>query len=248
MDEFRDILPSSTPPPEDLIWHCKVHGDLEPVQLVKGGKWFVRRCKCFWEGVSTQEQLQTYIHANQVRNTYTWLGARFDDSEMSERTFSTFDKTRQYEAFTAAQEFASLPHGSLILHGDYGTGKTHLLAAICNEVAFRQTWCLFTTASKFFRALEARIGEKHEYYSLVDQAKRAPVLAIDDIDKAKPSEFRQEIWFDIVDTRVNKRLPIALSTNRLAELPGIIGGAVSDRLTISQVEVRMVGKSYRREL
>ena len=39
------------------------------------------------------------------------------------------------------------PQGTLVLYGSYGTGKTHLLAAIANAVASRGQTCRFASTT-----------------------------------------------------------------------------------------------------
>lgn len=146
--------------------------------------------------------------------------------------------------------FANDPFGVLVLHGTYGTGKTHLLAAVGNKVLRNKKpmESLFTTSPKLFGAIQDRIQRGEEYYSLIDSAVRTPLLIIDDIDKAKWTEFREEIYFSIIDDRIKDRKPIAISTNRLDELASFVGGAVCSRLKTCQIEAEMIGIDYREEI
>jgi DNA replication protein DnaC len=71
---------------------------------------------------------------------------------------------------------------------------------------------------------------------------------IDDVEKAKHSEFTEEVYFEIVDERTKAGRPIAISTNRLGDLEQYVGGAVCSRLSIGQIAVEMMGADYRLEL
>jgi len=188
-----------------------------------------------------QERLE--YAANQ---TYNWLGSRWSETPLRKKTFENFRAEQQPDAYDMARDFAASPHGTFILHGTYGTGKTHLLAAICNEALFTHDMqSLFTTSTKLFAAIQQKIGNREDHYALVERAVKTPMLILDDIDKAKWSEFREEIYFAIIDERVKRELPIALSTNRLDELDSFVGGAVFSRLKIGQVAIAMVGRDYR---
>lgn len=182
------------------------------------------------------------------RRAFSWLGGRFSLRDLTEKTFANFDTSRQPQALEMVQVFADTLTGSCILHGAFGTGKTHLLAGLCNDLLSRQIACLFTTAPNLFAAIQSYIANSEDYSHLIDKAIRAPLLIIDDVDKAKRSDFREEIYFEIIDARVNAHRPIALSTNRLSELDQFMGGACVSRLAIGQIAIEMTGTDYRMEL
>ena len=52
---------------------------------------------------------------------------------------------------------------------------------------------------------------------------------IDDIDKAKHNDFREEIYFSSIDARTNAELPTAISTNRIDDIADYVGGVVCSR-------------------
>ncbi len=180
--------------------------------------------------------------------TFSWLGDRWDDSALLEKTLDTFDQRTQQPAYQAILNFILDMRGTLVLHGTYGTGKTHLLAALCNEIRKIERSSLFVTAPKLFSAIQTRIAIHEDYSSIITSAMKTNLLVIDDIDKAKHSEFREEIYFEIVDERVKAGRPIAISTNRLDELENYVGGAVCSRLKVGQIEIPMVGIDYRETL
>lgn len=194
-----------------------------------------------------QEEHRYWLNQNE-RQAFSWLGGRWTDTELRQVRFESFDVNRQQEAYDAVQMFRELLSGTLILYGPYGTGKTHLLAALCNSLLDLEIASRFVTAPNLFAAITGRMSNREEYDDLLFQAIRTPLLVIDDIDKAKHSDFREEIYFDIIDGRVKRKLPIALSTNRLSELESFVGGACLSRLSIKQLAVEMTGSDYRTEL
>ncbi len=90
------------------------------------------------------------VEMEQVHATYGWLGYGLSDTILVEKTFKTFDVLRQRDAYQATLSFVDLMTGTFILHGSYGTGKTHLLAALTNELRIRGTRCRFCTAPRLF--------------------------------------------------------------------------------------------------
>lgn len=226
-------------------------GIIEP--RIFEGKVFQRSCPCedaAWRAYRQQEERQQWL-STQIEQTYGWLGSRWADTSLVSKTFDNFNKTRQPLAYEMVQEWAETLAGTLVLHGTFGTGKTHLLAALCNHLRTRlanPSVSLFVTAPKLFNAIQERIGYNESYSSLLLRAIRTPLLVIDDIDKAKRSDFREEIYFEIIDERSKEGRPIAISTNRLSDLETFIGGACASRLSIGQVEIEMTGEDYRKEL
>lgn len=232
---------------EEVRWACPTCGVIEPRQIKYNGRWIRNACACEIATRKAQEAAERrYQEIKTIEKaTYTWLGGQWSDMALSTKTFENFQAERQQEGFDLAQLFAKETQGTLILHGSYGTGKTHLLAAICNDMRLHLKESRFTTAPKLFKAIQERIQFDESYTQLIRHAISTPLLVIDDIDKAKHSEFREEIYFEIIDERTKAGKPIAISTNRLDDLALFVGGAVCSRLLIGQIAVPMNGADYR---
>jgi DNA replication protein DnaC len=195
-----------------------------------------------------EERRQEWV-GMQASRIYSWLGSRWSDPSLAKKTFENFDAARQPEAYRLTQSYAANPDGTLVLYGTFGTGKTHLLAAVCNEAIMKHgKTSLFATSPELFGAIQQKIAHNEDYYELVERAIKTPLLVIDDIDKSKWSEFREEIYFAIIDKRTKRELPTAISTNRLDQLASFVGGAVCSRLQIGQIAIPMDGEDYREEL
>jgi DNA replication protein DnaC len=184
----------------------------------------------------------------QKRRTFSWLGERWEDRALLEKTLANFDSRPQSQAYQAVQDFIMEMRGNLVLHGTWGTGKTHLLAAICNEVRQLERSSLFVSVLKLFWAIQGKIANHEDYTQILTSAIQTNLLVLDDVDKAEYSKFRGEIYFQIVDERVKAGRPIAISTNRLDELEKYVGGAVCSRLKVGQIDVPMIGIDYRETL
>jgi DNA replication protein DnaC len=236
---------------EDAAWTCPTCGMTPPArrQSMFGETRYVRTpCACqvaAYERRCHAEMLAARS-ATYGAACYTWLGERWEDRALASKTFASFDRARQPDAYETTQLFLSDLKGSLVLHGSFGTGKTHLLAALCNAaVAEQHRSALFTTAPKLFSCIQDCIQAKDPYAPLIARAFRTSLLVIDDIDKAKHSDFREEIYFEIIDERVKAGRPTAISTNRLESLADYVGGAVCSRLKVGQLDALMIGADYR---
>lgn len=240
--------------PLKATWECPTCGPIEPHRFeVEGVAHYGRRqmCPCQQKAKERKEKELQRLQwvESQSKHTYSWLGGRWADTSLRQKTFENFDASKQPEAYELARIFASKPQGNLALYGGFGTGKTHILGAICNEALAKYgITSLFATAPDLFGAIQQRINHNEDYYDLVDRSTRTALLVIDDIDKSKWSEFREEIYFAIIDRRTKRGLPTAISTNRLDELASFVGGAVCSRLQIGQIPIPMVGDDYREEL
>ncbi|HZU00869.1 MAG TPA: ATP-binding protein [Ktedonobacteraceae bacterium] len=239
--------------PEEAVWTCETCGEVQPRFLSSINRYMRGTCACERARIEQereQERLARYkaMEAENRRYTYGWLGSRWSDEDLAAKTFANFDVLKQPRAYEAVMAFADIMKGTLVLYGPYGTGKTHMLAALCQEMKSREVRTRFTTSPKLFAAIQFCIGHDEDYTNLIQKAIQTPLLVIDDVDKAKWTEFREEIYFEIIDSRVNADKPIALSTNRLDDLEKYVGGACKSRLQIGQIAVEMTGDDYRKEL
>ena len=163
-------------------------------------------------------------------------------------TFATFRRERQPAAFDLAQAFASRPAGVLAFYGDFGTGKTHLLAAVTNAHIASGKTCLFASVVSLFDAIGERLEQRQDYQDLLRRAIQTPLLVLDDIDKLKPSEFREETLYKLLNGRCTAGLPLAISSNSTpAELERWVGKAGRSRLMQGLIPVPMNGPDYRME-
>lgn len=257
LGSMLEMKSPTTPEPIDLIWTCPKCGILQPLAL-PSGRWIKRSCQCQIQARKDYlkaAEHQEWLEGARIRCFGGWLGDRYVDedviAEMCGKTFETFDPVRQSEAYEAAWSYAQNPVGNLLLCGSYGTGKTHLEAAICN---YRRENCdktsLFTSAPQFFRAYSDAMNapDKTKSIMLIDQAIATPLLVLDDIDKARPTEFRMDTYFEILDERYKAKRPTILSTNREENLADFLGEAVANsRLMRKMMVVEMSGEDYRLE-
>lgn len=145
------------------------------------------------------------------------------------------------EKVQKAKEFAGDPHGGLYICGSFGTGKTWLAAAIGNAVARQVKIVRFGTFSGIAEKLID--AQKHDEYSEKWEryVYKPDLLIVDDIGKEKPTDWKLQTLFRLIDERGGACLPIVLTSNyNLGQLcerispegdDGITAGAIRDRLS-----------------
>jgi DNA replication protein DnaC len=119
-------------------------------------------------------------------------------------------------------------------HNNFSLGKTHLQVAAAKELIQRGNSVLIVSDVVFMEDLSKARGygdEGEEINRLLGAAIKVNVLVWDDIGKAKVSEFRRDMYYQIINERYRARKPILFSSNEDMEtLTERIGDAAASRL------------------
>jgi DNA replication protein DnaC len=154
------------------------------------------------------------------------------------KTFETFDCARSESARNACailREFADNPEGWVLLHGNRGTGKTHLLAAVANALMARgdgQYMPLYVVVPDFLEYLRAgydsdKLSESASWR--MADARECPVLLLDDLGVEKRSPWSDEQMYQLLNHRYNEGLPTVIASNvMLDELEPRIASRIQD--------------------
>jgi DNA replication protein DnaC len=147
----------------------------------------------------------------------------------------------------------------LVLHGEYGTGKSHLAAAVVRffvEEGDRK--CFFRVWTRYINRIQATMDKTrhtddefgHETQAdILAELTRGHVVTIDDIDKQPATEWTRSKLFDVINTRYNKMAPTVLTFNTAIgdrKIEDYIGRAVLDRIMQHAYDIiEFDGPSYR---
>lgn len=108
------------------------------------------------------------------------------------------------------------PSGSFALHGDFSSGKTHLLVAQYRHVALAGEPCALRSSKQLVDELK-RAELDPEYASPVLRAVNlGPSFHLfwDDMEKAPArTDFRQEAIWDLLDTIARRKLRLSVTSN-----------------------------------
>ena len=146
------------------------------------------------------------------------LGERFKS-----RTFETYkvDKNNQYAFGTCkkyAEQFKDLKNKGigLSLVGNYGTGKTHLAAAITHKIIYQGYQPIFGTLISLLGKVKASYSDpyaKENEDTIINKYINCDLLIIDDLGKEKPSEWILEKLYYIINCRYENLKPIIITSN-----------------------------------
>jgi len=161
---------------------------------------------------------------------YRRAGISQDQSDLSSlslhihQTFENFDPRkgelpREQEenlkrAFDIARAFAGAPHDWLVLTGIYGSGKTHLAAAIANYHMAQGHSALFIVVPDLLDHLRATFNPQSTvtFFQQFEGVRRAPLLILDDLGTESATPWAREKLYQVFDYRYNARLPTVITT------------------------------------
>lgn len=171
-------------------------------------------------------------------------------SELSHLTFENFKPRgrvglRDREAgsletaYNQAQFFSSHLKGWLLIFGNYGSGKTHLAAAIANFAVSMGVPTLFVTVPDLLDSLRASYNDPDATFEgRFEEIRSAPLLVLDDFGTQNATPWAQEKLFQILNYRYINRLPLVVTTNLpLEEIEPRIASRLEDPELVTQVTI-----------
>ena len=145
---------------------------------------------------------------------------------MASKTFGSFeDRTHEglppeesksiQKALKAAHAFAEKPKGWLVLIGGYGSGKTHLAAAIANYRAGLGDPPLFVMVPDLLDHLRATFSPHSNvaFDRRFDEIRMAPLLVLDDLGTQSMTPWVKEKLYQLFNYRYNAELPTVITTS-----------------------------------
>ena len=153
-----------------------------------------------------------------LKNVYSYKMPK----EISEASFKKIykDDSNRLEAIKYLKNFydhyskVSKVKG-LYLYGNFGCGKTYLIAALFNELAKKNVHSTIIYFPEFLRSLKASFNSiENDYNERFDLVKEAPLLLLDDIGAEKLTDWaRDEVLGVILQYRMEEHLPTFLTSN-----------------------------------
>jgi hypothetical protein len=108
------------------------------------------------------------------------------------------------------------PHTWALFTGDYGRGKTHVLAGLVNGCRLAGTWALYTSTEAILERLRRTYDPQASAESTEDVRRRfedVPVLVVDELDRVKWTDWAGEKLVAILNARYLQRRATWFASN-----------------------------------
>jgi DNA replication protein DnaC len=149
-------------------------------------------------------------------------------ADYRDMTFDSFDtrsnaapEDRQNldKALAVARSYAAQPEDWLVFMGAFGSGKTHLAAAIANEWQQRGGEAMFVTVPDLLDYLRMTYnpGTTSTFEGRFQMVRNVSLLVLDDLGTESATPWAKEKLFQIVNYRYVARLPTVVTTARPVE-------------------------------
>ncbi|MCE5282087.1 MAG: ATP-binding protein, partial [Deltaproteobacteria bacterium] len=177
------------------------------------------------------------------------LNALIADSMLRERfldkTFANFlpfgkDREKQLYVLSVAKDFADdfdrhYRIGTwLLFMGHVGAGKSHLCAAVINQLVRAGRTALFTKAPRLLREIKETFHRDAEITQseIIRRLGGLDLLVIDEVGIQFGTDTERMILYEILDLRYEAMRPVILTTNitDLRTLEQLLGERIIDRL------------------
>lgn len=216
LENDPDLTDDGLPPCSLCHGLRKVKADVPPEHPLFARFIPCPRCR----GAVRRQELQRRFEEQRERiERYSQLVGR-----ARRQTFSAFELRKDEEhtesvreAYRASRAFAKRPEGWLFMYGSRGTGKSHLAAAIANQLlkpseAGEASLVLFMTVPGLLNLLRSGF-ERGDHQDLLALTKEVDVLILDDLGVERVNEWVRETLYEVTHARWQMESPLVVVSN-----------------------------------
>lgn len=190
-------------------YKCELCKDTERIYFIEKhfGKPYQmqKRCVCFLENIR--------------RKRLATVPPKFQNATIANLKADTTRHPKQVEFVPMIKQN---PQSSYFLAGSFGTGKTHLMWALYHEAVMNDRNTVICTLNELLNeykgCIHASMNNQETIYprlSAEDLRQNHSKFSIflDDVDKARPTEYVAELVYDLADAMYSYNHQIVLTTN-----------------------------------
>jgi DNA replication protein DnaC len=225
-----------------------------------------QKCPCE-EKKQKREKMERILESSRLTpkfkkrtfDRFVWLDPQdFDEEDQPEVEQLVSDQRKAYQFvidYCIHHEDHAEDGEGFALFGDYGTGKTHLLAASVIYLLERGIHAVYVSTTEVLQEIRkcfepdesGKVARQVKPSEIIDLLKKADFLALDDVGKENQTVWVREVFYSIINYRYEHELPTAFTTNCTAEeLKVHVGPATYRRLTEPAAgrAIKVKGPSY----
>lgn len=249
--ERQELLGQHRIDPHELEVHwdcpaCKNTGWLPAEQATRDTVYPPKKCQCL-----IQEEIdELYSAAGLTGPLRAQTFDRFDLTVYPAEDRSYMARVLQYCKRYAQRVAEGNQPDSLLLMGDAGLGKTFMASAIGNHAVAAKRTVVYFTFSEFMDLIRLRkFEEEEEYREGLQRLLEADLIILDDLGAEKVTDFVGQELFNLINHRINRQLPVLVSTNLTPpEIEDVYGQRIYSRLVHGFETIGLRGQDVRRVL
>lgn len=212
------------------------------------------------EGTVLPQEKCSCLRREEMEDLFRFAGLT---GPLREQTIDRFDlsvyppEDRRYmeQVLAYCQEFAKrvvrgAQEESLLLVGDVGLGKTFLASAIGNVALEAGRTVVYLTFGEFLDLIRLhKFDDQEAYMAGIQRLYDADLIILDDLGAEKATEFAIQELFTLINTRMNRRRPMVVSSNLEPEsFEETYGSRIASRLLNGFEVLGLRGQDVRRVL
>ena len=230
--------------PETFTEVCADHGEFTGSITTICGRTFRTGCPSCAE-IRKAKEAKAEIEAQAAKEReriQRKLGAALIPHRFIGKSFADYkaDTAAQKKALNTCQEYAQNFRAHfdagrcLLLLGKPGTGKTHLAAAIANQiVTTTKATAIYRTVGGILQHIKGSYDRESGYSEreAFESYAQTNLLIIDEVGATKATEFELATLFTIINSRYEQMMPTVIISNLPPKaLPDALGERCVDRL------------------
>ena len=205
-------------------------------------------CKCFER--TLKEEAYKYSNLPLLMDSRTFDNFNLelypdDESDLSPRKVMTavFEYCKDYaDTYNDKSE-------NLFLYGGTGLGKTFVSSCIAKSVLEKGYSVFYQPAYKIFPIFEElRFGDRDRdiLRMQTDEIFKTDLLIIDDLGTELTTSYTAEVFFDLLNSRINDKKQTIINTNlSLAEIKKVYSERITSRIIGNFTQLKFLGEDIR---